>query len=254
MSKSSVENPNYGNWVSMRLIWGPGLVGLIFIGLTIISPWFFILAIPFLLISLYFIYARYMFSPQGGNVQEQVRGLVLSHLDWNGKGQALDIGCGSGALTIALAKKYPEAQVTGIDYWGEQWEYSKKVCERNAEIEGVTEQVIFQKASASALPFADGSFDLAVSNLTFHEVNDTKDKRQLLCEALRVVKHGGKFVFQDLFLWEAIYGKPEQLVELIKSWGIRNVEFIKTCDAPFIPSLLKLPFMIGKIGILCGEK
>jgi len=60
--------------------------------------------------------------------------------------------------------------------------------------------------------------------------------------------------FQDLFLVEAIYGTPDELVSLVKSWGIREVEFVKTCDAPFIPALLKLPFMVGRIGILYGVK
>ena len=144
--------------------------------------------------------------------------------------------------------------MSGFDYWGNNWDYAQKVCEQNARLEGVGDRTTFQKASASALPSEDGTFDLAVSNLTFHEVSDTKDKREVLREALRVVKPGGKFVFQDLFVWEAIYGKPDELVALVKSWGIRKVEFVKTCDAPFIPAFLKLPFMVGKIGILYGEK
>jgi cyclopropane fatty-acyl-phospholipid synthase-like methyltransferase len=72
----------------------------------------------------------------GGNVQNHIWELVLEHLVWNGEGQALDIGCGNGPLTIKLAHKYGGAQVVGIDYWGEKWEYSKNICERNARIEG----------------------------------------------------------------------------------------------------------------------
>ena len=95
---------------------------------------------------------------------------------------------------------------------------------------------------------------LAVSNLAFHEVGEKKDKREVLHEALRVLKPGGKFVFQDLFAWEAIYGQPQDLIAQIKSWGIQKVGFVCTSEAPFIPSFLKLPFMVGKIGILYGEK
>ncbi len=100
-------------------------------------------------------------------------------MDWNGKGKALDIGCGNGPLTIKLAQKYAEAQITGIDYWGKQWEYTKRVCERNAKIEGVAERVSFQKASASALPFDDGTFEVAISNLVFHEVSGIRDKKNV---------------------------------------------------------------------------
>lgn len=118
-------------------------------------------------------------------MQDRVVELVLANLDWNGEGQALDIGCGSAALTIKLVKKYPKARVIGIDYWGERWEFSKEMCERNAEIEGVRDRVAFQKASASSLPFADGYFDAVISNLVFHEVSDAADKRDVIREALR---------------------------------------------------------------------
>jgi ubiquinone/menaquinone biosynthesis C-methylase UbiE len=137
---------------------------------------------------------------------------------------------------------------------GGAWEYSKGVCERNAEIEGVRERVIFQKASASSLPFDDESFDAAISNLTFHEVRDVKNKQLLIKEALQVVRKGGSFAFQDLFLWKRIYGEVDDLLDTIKNWGIESVECINTSDSEFIPKALKLPFMVGTIGILCGRK
>ena len=253
--QSSVSNkPDYGNWVSKKFIIIPGLICLIFIGLAFWSAWWALPAVLFGLMAGYFLLAYYRFSPAGGDVQARIVGLVLEQLDWDGQGRALDIGCGNAALTLRLAQKYPAAHVTGLDYWGKNWDYSQKVCEQNAERAGVAGRVDFKKASASALPFEAGTFDLAVSNLTFHEVNDTQDKRQVLQEALRVVRPGGKFAFQDLFLVEAIYGKPEELVALVKSWGMRDVKFLRTCDAPFIPRLLKLPFMVGRIGILYGEK
>ena len=254
MKQPSAEKLNYGNWVSTRLIFVPSIVSLIFMGLAITFPLLIIVAALLLFVSLYFAYARYLFSPQGGNVQDQIRELVLSNLDWNGEGQVLDIGCGSASLTIGLAKQYKGARVIGIDYWGKQWEYSKKICEKNAEIEGVAERVTFQKASAAALPFDDDSFDAIVSNLVFHEVSGVKDKKELIREALRVAKKDGKFVFQDLFLWKRIYGESDDLVETLRSWGIKKVKFINTSDAAFIPKVLKLPFMVGTIGMIVGEK
>jgi len=179
---------------------------------------------------------------------------VLSNLNWNGKQKVLDIGCGNGALTIKLAKKYPTAHVTGIDYWGKRWDYSKSTCEMNAKIEGVMEQVMFKKASASSLPFEDEHFDAVVSNFVFHEVSDVKDKWEVIREALRVLKKGGKFSFQDEFLVKQIYGNPDDLVATIKSWGISKVEYVKTCDAKFIPRLLRAPLFLGTIVIIAGEK
>jgi SAM-dependent methyltransferase len=254
MKKSSDKMPDYGNWVSTRFIYIPGLIGLGLLGLAFFQPILVILVGLFLLVAAYFAYARYLFAPEGKNVQEQIRDLVLAYLDWDGIGQVLDIGCGSAALTIELAKKYPKASFIGIDYWGEGWEYSQSVCERNAQVEGVSQRITFQKASASKLPFPDESFDAAVSNLVFHEVADTANKRELIREALRVVKKGGEFVFQDLFLIEQMYGKMEDLLGTIRSWGISQVEYAETRNASFVPTALKLPFMVGTIGMLVGKK
>ncbi|WXG44463.1 MAG: class I SAM-dependent methyltransferase [Promethearchaeati archaeon SRVP18_Atabeyarchaeia-1] len=303
--------PDYGNWVSKRLIYVPGAAGvfllclsfafliltvgttaalpfdLSFIFLTlmvgsvgvILVGWAFIfpvsiigaVGIPFLVssfllpplafgatllvsMSFYFAYARHKFSPRGGKIQTKIQELVLRSLDWDGKGEALDIGCGNAPLTIRMAKKFSDARITGTDYWGGAWEYSKAVCERNAEIEGVASQVKFQKASASHLPFKDGFFDAAISNLVFHEVKDTKDKRDVIREALRVVKKGGKFAFQDLFLMKRVYGELDDLLRAVRSWGIQKVEFLDTSHSDFIPRALKPQFMVGAIGILHGKK
>jgi SAM-dependent methyltransferase len=255
VSELVARKADYGNWVSTRLVFVPGVLALLFGALAFVLPVLGVVAIIFFLCFLYFAYARYLFSPQGGNVQVRIQDLVLDHMPgWDGAGKVLDIGCGNGPLTIQIAKRHPQAQAIGIDYWGTAWEYSKKVCDRNAEIEGVAGRVAFERASASALPFDDEAFDVVVSNLVFHEVRNVRDKKKLIREALRVVKNGGWFVFQDLFLWKRVYGEVDDLLETIRSWGIATVEFVDTSDSDFIPKALKLPFMLGTVGILYGRK
>ncbi|MGO9121423.1 MAG: class I SAM-dependent methyltransferase [Desulfomonilaceae bacterium] len=254
MAEAQIHEPDYGNWVSTKLVCVPGLITVFLAVLSFMIPLLLGFALLAFLCSAYFAYARYRFSPKGGNIQARIISLALSYLRWDGKGKAIDIGCGNGPLTIGLAKDYPDARITGIDYWGAAWEYSKDLCERNAQLEGVSQRVTFQRASASKLPFDDETFDLAVSNLVFHEVKDTRDKREVIKEALRVVKKGGRFVFQDLFLLRRLYGEVDDLLETIRSWGIGEVEFVNTSNSEFIPKPLKLPFMVGRIGILHGKK
>jgi SAM-dependent methyltransferase len=236
------------------MIYIPVSAGLIFVLLGLIHWGFYFGTVIFWLIAGYFALAWRQFSPAGGNVQDKVMDLILDHLDWPGHGQVLDVGCGNGPLTIKLAQKYKDAHVTGIDFWGKNWDYSQQLCDKNASLGGVGDRATFQHASASKLPFADGSFDLVVSNLVFHEVQDVKDKRVAVKEALRVLKLGGVFVLQDLFLISQYYGTPEEFIKTVQGWGVQKVEFIRTCDEPFIPGLVKLPFMVGTIAILRGVK
>jgi SAM-dependent methyltransferase len=245
--------------VSIKLIALPAALGLILAGL---APLLFVsglpvLALPALLLlacAAYFAYARYQFSPQGGDVQTRIQGLLLERLDWDGQGRALDIGCGGGSLTLALAQGRPLAQVVGVDYWGGAWEFSQNQCQAQAQALGLGRRVTFQRASALTLPFADDSFDLVVSNLVFHEVAQAKDKREVVREALRVLRPGGRFVFQDLFLWQRLYGSPRELLDTLASWGLEGVELTPTRDQSFIPWGLKLPFMVGTLAILHGRK
>lgn len=88
---------------------------------------------------------------------ERVHQVVLSHLDFDGQGQLLEVGCGSGALSIRAALTWPDAQITGMDYWGVAYGYGQAMCEKNAESEGVGFRCAFRHGDANKLDFPAGS-------------------------------------------------------------------------------------------------
>lgn len=254
MSKSI----NYGNWVSRSIIYfflGIFLLLLIptlFPILSIIKIILWVLAGVWLLPFIYMMHLFYYFSVNNNAFQFKTWDLVIQKLLWNGQGKALDVGTGSGGLAIQLAKKFPKSNIWGIDYWGKTWDYSKQQCEQNAKHEGVADQVIFQKASASNLPFKEGEFDAIVSNFVFHEVRDTRDKRELVNESLRVLKKGGRFSLQDTFLNKRRYGLIEDFIKQIKEWGIQQVNFVETVDEIPMPKVIKTE--LKTMGLIYGIK
>lgn len=250
----SVQQMHRGNWVSQRLVAMTGAPAVVLGGLSFVSPYFLIGAVPLLLACGYLAYARHRFSPRGGNVQGQIQDLVMERVTWDGRGTVLDVGCGDGRMAIQLAQRFPGAQVTGIDYWGGMWEYSCQACEANARDAGVADRVTFQKASAARLPFEDGAFDLVISNMVFHEVKEVTDKTLVVQEALRVLREGGSFVFQDLFRVTQFYGRIDDLLRVLREGGVSRVDFVDTSASSFIPAPLRLPFMAGSIGMIHGVK
>lgn len=212
------------------------------------------LALPFLYISVVLLYSYYQFASFGKNIQSQVHELIIKELNWDGNGGLLDVGCGSGSLIIKAAKSFQKASLVGIDFWGANWEYSKKLCETNSQIEEVGDRIEFIKASASKLPLKDCEFDAIVSCLTFHEVKDEVNKIKVIKEAFRVLKQGGRFVFLDLFMDEKIFGDYMELQNGLKELGISKFEVKKLDTMIKLPCLLKLKKVLGNAVIIVGTK
>lgn len=230
MKQTKSQTPDYGNWVPAAMMKALAvliavllIVELLFLILlknTILS---IIVGILFVLVAAFTVYmwrCRVLFDFRRGGLMGKIHQYLVDHLDWNGNGTLLDIGCGAGALTIRCARRFPLARITGMDYWGPEWSYAKEQCEQNARLEHVADRLTFCKGDAAALDFPDGAFDAAVSNFVFHEVRTQPDKRKVVREALRVVKKGSSFAFQDLFSQQKLYGDMEEFIEELKKEGI----------------------------------
>jgi len=254
----NIDSPNYGNWVPRKMImvflvlFCISCILSILINIGIVRGILIAVSVIFGALSVYMGYAYWLFGKNDGGLQKQLCNELLERLDWDGRGKALDIGTGSGRVAIYLAKKFPSVHCVGIDFWGNPWTYSKGICDRNAEIEGVANRVSFQRASAVSLPFEDGEYDLVISNFVFHSVR-VVNKIPLIKEALRVVKKGGLFAFQDLFN-KQFYGDMDIFYQELKSWGLKEISLVNTSDFVHIPIALRINHMVGNSKILYGIK
>jgi len=103
-------------------------------------------------------------------------------------GAVLEVASGPGYLAVEIAR-LARFQVTGLDISHTMVEISKE----NAAAAGVN--VEFRQGDATEMPFADGSFDLIVSQAAF---KNFKRPVSALNEMHRVLRAGGKAVIQDL--------------------------------------------------------
>jgi SAM-dependent methyltransferase len=149
--------------------------------------------------------------------------------------KVIDVGCGSGALTVILAEIVGAENVAGVD------PSEPFVAEARARVPGADLRV----GPAESLPFEDATFDAAVSQLVFHFV---QDPARSVAEMKRVTRPGGRVAacVWDMTggmkmiraFWDATRatgssepgeterfgGRPGQLAGLCREAGLRDVE------------------------------
>ena len=166
-------------------------------------------------------------------------------------GKCLDVGCGSGALSIAVAKNHPKASVIGVDRWGKEYaSFSKGLCERNARAEGVT-NAIFQQGDATHLVFPDEYFDAVTSNYVYHNIPG--DRQAFLMETLRTLKKGGCFAIHDI-MSVSKYGDMQTFVKKLKDAGYEEVKLIDTANGMFMKKSEACWMGLSGSTLLIGKK
>ena len=166
-------------------------------------------------------------------------------------GKCLDVGCGSGALSIAVAKNNPKASVIGVDRWGKEYaSFSKGLCERNARAEGVT-NAIFQQGDATHLDFPDEYFDAVTSNYVYHNIPG--NRQAFLMETLRTLKKGGCFAIHDI-MSVSKYGDMQAFVKKLKDAGYEEVKLIDTANGMFMKKSEACWMGLSGSALLIGKK
>ncbi|MDB5522930.1 MAG: SAM-dependent methyltransferase [Rhizobium sp.] len=114
---------------------------------------------------------------------------VLAGIDLEGR-RVLDLGCGSGGITLFIAKKFNPKQIVGFDVELPVIEQAR----RRATDAGLAGRVEFTQGPPGPLPFPDQSFNVVFSKDAMVHI---ADKDAVFADIFRVLKPGGIFAASD---------------------------------------------------------
>lgn len=119
---------------------------------------------------------------------ERVHDALVAVCDPSPNARALDVACGPGFLTLALARRCAEA--TGFDATDAFLEHARREAKERGQ-----QNVRFQQGNAEALPFDDDAFELVTCRAAFHHFSRPA---RVLSEMARVIAGGGRVLVADL--------------------------------------------------------
>lgn len=167
----------------------------------------------------------------------------------------LDLGCGTGTLSLMIKQAHPQATVAGMDADAN----ILRIAQTKASRAGL--EVDFRAGMASELPYPDGSFDRVVSSLFFHHLH-REDKRKALTESLRVLRSGGEMHLAD-------WGRPAnailraaflsvQLLDGFETTGdnLRGLlpDFLAQAGFTEVQSTAQFATIFGSLHLYCARK
>lgn len=123
--------------------------------------------------------------------------------------KVLDLGSGGGIDVLLSAKRVGP---TGFAYGLDMTDPMLELAERNRKAAGI-ENAQFLKGIIEDIPLEDNCIDVVISNCV---INLSADKGQVLHEAYRVLKPGGRFAVADIIFQGQF---PEALRKDMESWA-----------------------------------
>jgi ubiquinone/menaquinone biosynthesis C-methylase UbiE len=131
---------------------------------------------------------KYCFLPFGG--EKNCREALIAPIDFSPKERILDMCCGTGGATFAIARRAGEgSKIIGMDLSAEQI--------RAAEKKRRFSNVSFVEGDAAGTGFEEGHFDKVFITHALHEM--TRETRlEVLSEAKRVLRAKGRVIVLEL--------------------------------------------------------
>lgn len=142
----------------------------------------------------------------------------LAHLSPGDR--VLDVGCGTGSLTIAIKKCLGQSgEVYGIDPASQMIQLARKKASK-ADVD-----INFKVGVIEDLPFPDKCFDVVLSSFMVHHLPGDELKSQGFAEIKRVLKPGGKLLVVDI---DRKQKNAKKYSTLLKNTGFSEVKIENT--------------------------
>ena len=139
-----------------------------------------------------------------GEDQTSIRAAYLDLLRIAPGERVLDVGCGTGVVTRAVATRVgPTGHVLGVDPSPTMLAVAREIAER----EVVAEQIEFRVGDARALPVDDAAFDVVMA---ITALSHTTDAEQAIPELLRAVRPGSRVGVFDIDPESWIISHPDR--------------------------------------------
>ncbi|WP_214629637.1 class I SAM-dependent methyltransferase [Paenibacillus agaridevorans] len=131
--------------------------------------------------------------------------------------RVLDLGCGTGTLTLLTKQTYPKSEVAGLDIDPKVLQ----IAEKKAAKMGL--EIVFDQGISFDLPYPDQSLDRVVTSLMFHHLT-LENKLRTMKEIFRVLKPLGELHIAD-------WGKAQNWLMRIAYLSIQILDgFMTTAD------------------------
>ena len=168
-------------------------------------------------ISLLATVAGWLYGSKIGKLH--LREKLMKLVSWKGDERVLDVGCGSGLLLNAAAKRLTDGKAIGVDIWRQEdlaGNHAQNTL-MNAQLEGVSDRVEVRDGDVRNLPFDGDSFDVEISLNVLHNISSRQERDKAISEILRVLKPGGQLIICD-------FRNVREYARTIRGAGVRDVE------------------------------